>query len=171
MRPPGAGMSCLSGREGLAGRSPPRCSTSALQHYSIHDASPARAEALATDLKSRFAERAVTATADLGGALQHASGAINATPIGMTGHPGTAIPPELISRGHWIADVVYTPLETRLIAGARAKGCRVMTGGGMCVHQAAEAFRLFTGVQPDAARMHDLFARACAERDARLAAT
>jgi shikimate 5-dehydrogenase len=40
----------------------------------------------------------------------------------------------------------------------------------MCVHQAAEAFRLFTGVSPDIARMHALFTRACAARDAKLAA-
>ena len=85
----------------------------------------------------------------------------------MLGLPGSALPPELIAPRHWIADVVYTPLETQLIASARAKGCRVMTGGGMCVHQAAEAFRLFTGVEPDVSRMHRVFADACAARDAR----
>ena len=43
-----------------------------------------------------------------------------------------------------------------------------MTGGGMCVHQAAEAFRLFTGITPDIARMHTLFNKVCAARDAKL---
>jgi shikimate dehydrogenase len=42
----------------------------------------------------------------------------------------------------------------------------VLTGGGMCVHQAIETFRLFTGLQPDVARMHRTFAAALAERDA-----
>ena len=52
-----------------------------------------------------------------------------------------------------VADVVYRPLETALLAAARARGCRVLHGGGMVVLQAAESLRLFTGVEPDADRM------------------
>ncbi len=48
---------------------------------------------------------------------------------------------------------VYRPLETALLAEARARGCRVLHGGGMVVLQAADSFRLFTGVEPDPARM------------------
>ena len=44
-----------------------------------------------------------------------------------------------------------------------------MSGGGMCVHQAAEAFRLFTGLAPDLARMKRVFAEAAAARDRSLA--
>jgi shikimate dehydrogenase len=43
-----------------------------------------------------------------------------------------------------------------------------MNGGGMCVHQAAEAFHHFTGRAPDVARMKRTFAEACARRDALL---
>ena len=43
-----------------------------------------------------------------------------------------------------------------------------MNGSGMCVHQAAEAFRHFTGRAPDVARMKRTFAEACARRDALL---
>ena len=71
-----------------------------------------------------------------------------------------------LARGHWAADVIYTPIETAFIKAAAAKGARVLTGGGMCVHQAAEAFRLFIGVEPDVERMHRTFARALAARDA-----
>jgi shikimate dehydrogenase len=49
--------------------------------------------------------------------------------------------------------VVYFPLETELLRQARARGCRTMGGGGMAVFQAVGAFRLFTGREPDAARM------------------
>ena len=49
---------------------------------------------------------------------------------------------------HWAADVIYTPVDTEFIKAAAAKGCRVLSGGGMCVHQAVEAFRLFTGITP-----------------------
>ena len=76
----------------------------------------------------------------------------------------------MIAAEQWIADVIYTPLETQLIANAKRKGCRTMTGGGMCVHQAAELFRLFTGISPDIERMRTLFDRLVKERDAKLAA-
>ena len=57
-------------------------------------------------------------------------------------------PPELLEPGHWVADIVYFPLETELLAAARARGCRVLDGGGMAVFQAAEAFERFTGIRP-----------------------
>jgi shikimate dehydrogenase len=88
----------------------------------------------------------------------------------MVGYPGQALALDRLRPDAWVADVVYTPLETRLIAEARRRGCRVMTGRGMCVHQAAEAFRLFTGRTPDVDRMGRLFDRLCSERDAGLAA-
>jgi shikimate 5-dehydrogenase len=50
-------------------------------------------------------------------------------------------------------NVIYTPIEKQLIKTARAVGARVLTGGGMCVHQAAETFRLFTGTQLDVKRI------------------
>ena len=93
---------------------------------------------------------------------------VNATPLGMHGYPGVPIPEELIAPEQWIADVIYTPLETQLIKNAKRKGCRTMTGGGMCVHQAAESFRLFTGMTPDVERMRALFERLVKERDAKL---
>ncbi|MGZ4983617.1 MAG: shikimate dehydrogenase, partial [Chthoniobacterales bacterium] len=52
------------------------------------------------------------------------------------------------------------------IKAAAAKGARVMNGSGMCVHQAVEAFRRFTGIAPDLARLHRTFATAAAARDA-----
>jgi shikimate dehydrogenase len=63
----------------------------------------------------------------------------------MLGIPGIPIPLSGIGDRHWVADVIYTPLETELVKVARAKGCKVMGGAGMCVHQAVESFPLFTG--------------------------
>jgi hypothetical protein len=62
---------------------------------------------------------------------------------------------------HWAADVI----ETEFIQAAAAIGARVLSGGGMCVHQAVEAFRLFTGMEPDPARLHRTFAAALAARE------
>ena len=72
----------------------------------------------------------------------------------MHGFPGNPVPVAALRAEHWAADVIYTPIETAFIKAAAAKGAKVLTGGGMCVHQAAEAFRLFIGVEPDIKRMH-----------------
>jgi shikimate dehydrogenase len=71
----------------------------------------------------------------------------------MDKYPGIPIASELIASRHWIADIVYFPLETEFLREARARGCATLDGGGMAVFQAAEAFRLFTGRTPDHARM------------------
>jgi shikimate dehydrogenase len=107
-----------------------------------------RAEALAARLGGM-----IEAGKDLRTAMAAADGLIHCTPAGMAGHPGMALPPELLERRHWVADIVYVPLETGLLRAARAKGCRTLDGGGMAVFQAAGAFRLFTGIEPDAGRM------------------
>ena len=90
-------------------------------------------------------------------ALATADGVINATPLGMDAHPGMAFPASLLRPGLWVAEVVYFPLETQLLREARAAGCRTVDGGGMAVFQAVEAFRLFSGVTPDAERMRRHF--------------
>lgn len=139
-------------------------------HVVIHDKAHERAQTFAAELSSHFNKIRCEAARDVADAVRGAAGAVNATPVGMLGYSGTPIPEDLIASDQWIADAVYTPLETALIASARRKGCVAMTGGGMCVHQAGEAFRLFTGVAPDIARMHALFSKVCAARDAKLAA-
>ncbi len=134
----------------------------------VHDQDGRRAAALARDLAATFGAGRGRAIDALAPALAEAAGAVNATPVGMLGFPGMPLPAEAIEPRHFVADVVYTPLETALIRAARARGARVLTGGGMCVFQAAEAFRLFTGMAPDTARMHRLFDDVVAARDAAL---
>ena len=102
---------------------------------------------------------------DPSGALSAVGGVVNATPVGMLGIPGNPIPLDPIAATHWVADVIYTPLETRLIKTARSKGARVMGGAGMCVRQAAETFKLFTGLTADVGRMQRTFAEAAAVRE------
>ena len=87
------------------------------------------------------------------------------TLAGMLGIPGNHIPLDPSAGTHWVADVIYTPLETRLFKTARSKGARVMGGAGMCVRQAAETFKLFTGLTADVGRMQRTFAEAAAVRE------
>jgi shikimate dehydrogenase len=82
---------------------------------------------------------------------------VNATPVGMAKYPGMPFPASLLRRDLWVADIVYFPLETELLRQARRLGCRTMSGGGMAVFQAVGAFRLFTGLDPDCARMQRHF--------------
>ena len=119
----------------------------------IFDIDPARSAALAARLGSRArSER------DLAGAMARADGLVHCTPTGMLKHPGLPLPADLIRPAQWVSEIVYFPLETELLRAARAKGCRTADGSGMVVFQAADAMRLFTGVDPDAERMLRHFA-------------
>jgi shikimate dehydrogenase len=130
----------------------------------VHDKDAARASSLAADVVRHFGAGRCRVTERPHDEI--AAGVANATPIGMSGFPGNPVPVEALRAGQWVADVIYSPMETELIKAAAAKGARVLTGGGMCVHQGVEAFRLFTGIAPDAARMRRTFAAALAARDA-----
>jgi shikimate dehydrogenase len=77
--------------------------------------------------------------------LRDATLVVNATPLGMGGeHPPfdvAALAPKAV-----VADTVYHPLETPLLAAARERGLACVDGLGMLVHQAAISFSWFTGV-------------------------
>ncbi|MEU9224081.1 shikimate dehydrogenase [Streptomyces massasporeus] len=121
----------------------------------VVDALPERAAALAGALNRTFGEgRAAAASPNRQDELlSRADGIVHATPTGMAAHPGLPLPAGLLHSGLWVAEVVYRPLETELLRTARALGCATLDGGGMAAFQAADAFRLFTGREPDAARM------------------
>ena len=136
-----------------------------LRELIVFDKDTTRAAALAADVVTHFGAGRCRVSARLSDDITAADGVANATPIGMTGFPGNPVPVAALRAEHWVADVIYTPIETQLIRTAAAKGARVLTGGGMCVHQAVDAFRLFTGLTPDAARMHRMFAAALLARD------
>jgi shikimate dehydrogenase len=123
----------------------------------IHDQDSARAHGLCKELSAKCA---VSAEAT------DAAGIVNATPVGMKGYPGLPIDPALVQPHQFVADVIYTPIDTELMLAVRRKGCRTMNGSGMCVHQAVDAFRHFTDCEADVARMKRTFELACARRDA-----
>ncbi|MFT3876693.1 MAG: shikimate dehydrogenase [Propioniciclava sp.] len=132
----------------------------------IFDVMAERQTALVTRMNELFeGDRAVAGT-DLQAALAQAEGVINATTIGMTGHEaGTSVPIEYLRPEMWVADCVYLPVETELLRRAKERGCRTLPGTGMAVEQAIEAFRLFTGVEPDPASAYDALQQLLASRD------
>jgi shikimate dehydrogenase len=125
----------------------------------VLDQEHARAASLVDRLNRNFAGSRARATANLGEALQHATGVIQATPVGMAAHPGMPLPEGLLRPQLWVSEVVYVPLETELLRAARRAGCEVMDGGHMTVGQAVGAFKLFTGLDADPGRMDAHFRR------------
>jgi shikimate dehydrogenase len=124
-----------------------------IKELTIFDMDKNRAAELAASLSERFGKGRAVAGTDQAAAMAAADGLIHCTPTGMAKLPGIPLPPELLRPNHWVSEIVYFPLETELLRVARGKGCRTLDGGGMAVFQAVGAFRLFTGVEPDAARM------------------
>lgn len=86
-------------------------------------------------------------------ALATCDGVVNASPIGMVGHPGTPFDVSALHPGLWVADIVYRPIRTELISAALSIGCQILDGAQMLVAQAADTFTLLTGVTADPERM------------------
>jgi shikimate dehydrogenase len=131
----------------------------------IHDLDRMRANTLCADLARSYGAHRSRVSTDLEQDIAGVLGVVNATQVGMRGFQGNPVPVNAIKASHWAADVIYSPIETEFIKAAAAKGARVLNGGGMCVHQAAEAFRLLTGVEPDVGRMYRTFTGLLATRD------
>ncbi|MDI2036591.1 shikimate dehydrogenase [Paenarthrobacter nitroguajacolicus] len=127
-----------------------------------------RAAERAAELGGLFPSATVTprTPAQLSELMPLADGLVHCTPIGMAAHPGLPLDIELLEARHWVADIVYRPIETRLVREARAKGCKVLDGGRMAVGQAADAFKLFTGRDADRDRMRAHFLELIALEDA-----
>ncbi|MCH4270964.1 shikimate dehydrogenase [Kerstersia gyiorum] len=119
----------------------------------IVDADPQRAGALAAELNRQYRTHAARAEASAAAALEGACGLVHATPTGMAKLPGLPLDATLLHAGLWVSEIVYSPLETELLAAAKRAGCRTVAGTAMAVGQAVDAFRLFTGREPDAGRM------------------
>jgi shikimate dehydrogenase len=75
---------------------------------------------------------------------------VNTTSQGMAGQASLDLSLERLPRSALIADIVYIPLETPLLASARGRGNAVVNGMGMLLHQARAAFKAWFGVMPDA---------------------
>ena len=122
----------------------------------------------------RSSERAAAAAALAGpvgrtGAAEEAAGAdlvVNATPLGMAGHPaGPPVDPAHLGPGHVVVDLVYHPAITPLLEGARRRGATAVNGLSMLIHQAACAFRLWTGEDPPLEVMSAAALAAVVQRD------
>lgn len=127
----------------------------------VADVDPARAADVCARVSGAFAGTATFAGTnavvvplhEVAPGLGTCTGLVNATPIGMDGHPGSPVDPAALHPGLWVADVVYRPLRTELLDAAERAGCAVLDGGQMLVAQAADTFELLTGHAADRTRM------------------
>ena len=83
------------------------------------------------------------------GALAGAGLLVNTTSLGMGGQPALDLPLDDLPVTALVNDIVYTPLETGLLAAARARGNPVVDGLGMLLHQGRPGFEAWFGVAPD----------------------
>jgi shikimate dehydrogenase len=136
-----------------------------VERLAIVDLDRSRADDRAASLLARYPDAAITTdTPDaLGRLLPSATGLVHATFVGMHSHPGLPVPVELLRPDLWVADIVYRPLVTELVAAATSLGAPVLDGGHMATGQAVDTFRLITGLEPDAARMRAHFLQLIAE--------
>lgn len=80
--------------------------------------------------------------------LSDASTIVNTTSLGMVGNTDLPIPLNTLKKNTLVTDIVYTPIETHLLATAAKMGCRTVDGLGMLIHQAIPGFERWFGIKP-----------------------
>lgn len=86
-------------------------------------------------------------------ALREADLIVNATSIGLSADDPSAVPLDVLSSSQTVCDIIPIRRETATLAAARLAGAKTVGGLGMLVHQGAAAFRIWTGLDANAAAM------------------
>jgi shikimate dehydrogenase len=105
-----------------------------------------RAEKLREDFGHRIQ---VVEWVQAGNVLDEADLVVNTTSLGMTGKPEMRVPLDGLKPGAIVNDLVYAPLRTRLLITAEERGCHVVDGLGMLLHQAVPGFERWFGKRPE----------------------
>lgn len=101
-------------------------------------------------IRAEFGARVVVYDwAQAGHMLEGAATVVNATSLGMEGKQPLRLPLDALSPDALVTDLVYTPLMTPFLADAQARGCRIVDGLGMLLHQAAPGFERWFGQRPE----------------------
>ena len=124
--------------------------TTAMRELAVLDINDAMLHGLTADLQAGT-DAAITAQTlndkALATAMEAADIIIHCTPVGMHPHEDASlIPVELYRPEQVVFDIVYTPLETKLLSEAKSRGCRTIPGVELFVNQAVLQFERFTGV-------------------------
>lgn len=106
----------------------------------------ARAEGLAEEFGDRIQ---VYDWVQGGNIIEGAKTVVNTSSLGMTGKPRFRVPLDALTSDMLVTDLVYSPLQTRLLQEAEEIGCRTVDGLGMLLHQAVPGFERWFGVRPE----------------------
>ncbi len=119
-----------------------------------------RTVAKATALRERFGDSIEPAAWDaLPGLMNGARLLVNTTSLGMHGEPPLEINLDQMAAQAVVADIVYVPLQTKLLADAEARGLATANGLDMLLHQAVRGFELWFGTRPEVTReLYDMLA-------------
>jgi shikimate dehydrogenase len=117
-----------------------------VERIAVANRTRARAELLRETFGKRFE---IGCWDDLGGELTRAALLVNTTTLGMQGQPALPVDVTRLPDRAIVADLVYTPVTTPLLAAAKARGLRTADGLGMLLHQAVRGFTLWFGKQPE----------------------
>ena len=142
---PAAGPVLLLGAGGAA-----RCLAAAFGDLGMPVLLANRTAARAAALAQALPGVRVLPWAEREAALASVALLVNTTTAGMAGQPALEIGLDRVPPGLVVADIVYVPLETPLLAAARARGLRTVDGLGMLVQQARAGFAAWFGVTPEA---------------------
>lgn len=108
-----------------------------------------RTRARADQIKSDFGGRVgVVDWVKAGAEIEYAHTLVNTTSLGMTGKSALTVSLDKLNPETLVTDIVYSPLDTELLKAARSKGCRVVDGLGMLIHQAVPGFQRWFGQKP-----------------------
>lgn len=146
---PGAGPAVMIGAGGAARAVGVALADAGVPEIRILNRTRARAETLAEQLGSNC--RAL----DWDGrdrSLEGAALLVNTSSLGMAGQPPLALVLDALPKSAVVSDIVYVPLETRLLADARRRGHVTVDGLGMLLHQGRPGFRAWFGVDPEVTR-------------------
>jgi shikimate dehydrogenase len=112
----------------------------------ISNRSRPRAEALRSDFGAKII---VVDWVQAPNMLEGAATVVNTTSLGMTGKPDFRVPLDALDSAATVTDLVYSPLKTQFLSEAEQRGCTIVDGLGMLLHQAAPGFERWFGPRPE----------------------
>lgn len=143
---PGAGAAVVLGAGGASRAVLYSLIEAGTPEIRLFNRSREKAELLAAQLGKRIT---VVDWGERSEALSGATTLVNTTSLGMTGQPSLEIRLDALPRTALVTDLVYSPLQTELLAAAKSHGATSVDGLGMLLHQARPAFEAWFGEDPE----------------------
>ncbi|SDD46315.1 shikimate dehydrogenase [Paracoccus isoporae] len=143
---PAAGAAAVIGAGGAARSVVASLLESGVPELRIANRTRIRAEQIKADFGAKVV---IYDWAQAGNMLEGATTVVNATSMGMLGHQPLKLPLDALRPGAVVTDLVYTPLMTEFLTEALRRGCKVVDGLGMLLHQAAPGFERWFGHRPE----------------------